>query len=180
MPKGVTMGEMTPERLEKLAAAREKANAVRSASAKVKRVAAAKELLSKEEPPDPPHEPTPEPEVIAGGEIPYEDSMKFGSVPEESEEEPVVKVVKKKSKKKQPVVIIEQSSSDEETFEDKQNVIFVKRASRKKKTEEPVVAPPIVRQPVEPTPPPPPVKSQREKVVDQLYESMFNSPHKYY
>lgn len=177
MPKGVSVGEMTPERLEKLAAAREKANAIRSAKAKVKRVTAAKELLEKEEPPpDPPPEPTAEPEVVAGSEIPYEDAMKFGSVAEEEEEEPVVKVVKKKSKKKQQVVIVEQSSSDEETFEDKQNVIFVKRASRKKK-EEPV-APPIVRQPAEP--PPPPVKSQREKVVDQLYDSMFNNPHKYY
>ena len=176
MPKGQTFGEMTPERLEKLAAAREKANSIRSAKAKVKKIAAAKELLESEAPPpDPPADPPPEPETVAGGEIPYEDAMKFGSVAEE-EEEPVVKIVKKKSKKKQPVVIVEQSSSDDETFEDKQNVIFVKRASRKKK--EPDAPPPIVRQPAEQ--PLPPVKSQREQMVDQLYNSMFNSPHKYY
>ncbi len=176
MPKGVSVGEMTPERLEKLAAAREKANAIRSAKAKVKRVAAAKELLGSEAPPDPPPESTPEPETVAGAEVPYENAMKFGSVAEEEEEEPVVKVVKKKSKKK-PVVIVEQSSSDDETFEDKQNVIFVKRASRKKK--EAVIAP-VAPEPLPPPPPPPPVKTQREKVVDQLYDSMFNNPHKYY
>ena len=187
--KGKVRKELTPDALDKLAKAREKANAIRKEGAIRKMEAkveahrgkatdiAGNELDKEETEKD-----------IGGNDVPVPDDEPegvFDKVKEklinppkdDDEEEPEVKVVKKKSSKKKPVVIIEQSSSDDEEFEDKKNVIFVKRASRKKK--EPVVVPePQLASSAPPEPPPqpprPPPLSRQQAIFNQTYDSMFN------
>ena len=186
--KGKVRKELTPDALDKLAKAREKANAIRKEGAIRKMEAkveahrgkatdiAGNELDKEETEKD-----------IGGNDVPVPDDEPegvFDKVKEklisdfnEEQEEAEVKVVKKKSSKKKPVVIIEQSSSDDEEFEDKKNVIFVKRASRKKK--EPVVAPePQLASSAPPEPPPqpprPPPLSREQARFNQTYDSMFN------
>jgi hypothetical protein len=186
--KGKVRKELTPDALDKLAKAREKANAIRKEGAIRKMEAkveahrgkatdiAGNELDKEETEKD-----------IGGNDVPVPDDEPegvFDKVKEklisdfnEEQEEPEVKVVKKKSSKKKPVVIIEQSSSDDEEFEDKKNVIFVKRASRKKK--EPVVVPePQLASSAPPEPPPqpprPPQLSRQQAIFNQTYDSMFN------
>ena len=185
--KGKVRKELTPDALDKLAKAREKANAIRKEGAIRKMEAkveahrgkatdiAGNELDKEETEKD-----------IGGNDVPVHDDEPegvFDKVKEklisdfnEEQEEPEVKVVKKKSSKKKPVVIIEQSSSDDEEFEDKKNVIFVKRASRKKK--EPVVVPePQLASsapPEPPQPPKPPQLSRQQARFNQTYDSMFN------
>jgi hypothetical protein len=104
---------LSPEALEKLKLAREKANAIRKESY-------TKKLEDKVEKLKAPKE-APSCNPIAE-EIPSRDLIQ--------EETPLK--VKPKGKKKTKI-IIEQSSDDSDEFEDNQNVIFVKRASRKKK-----------------------------------------------
>jgi len=186
--KGKVRKELTPEALDKLAKAREKANAIRKEGAIRKMEAKVEAHRGKAT-------------DIAGNELDKEETEKdiggndvsvpddepegvFDKVKEklisdfnEEQEEPEVKVVKKKSTKKKPVVIIEQSSSDDEEFEDKKNVIFVKRASRKKK--ETVVSPePQLASSAPPEPPPqpprPPQLSREQSRFNQTYDSMFN------
>ena len=186
--KGKVRKELTPDALDKLAKAREKANAIRKEGAIRKMEAkveahrgkatdiAGNELDKEETEKD-----------IGGNDVPVPDDEPagvFDKVKEklisdfnEEQEEAEVKVVKKKSSKKKPVVIIEQSSSDDEEFEDKKNVIFVKRASRKKK--EPVVVPePQLASSAPPEPPPqpprPPPLSRQQAIFNQTYDSMFN------
>jgi hypothetical protein len=186
--KGKVRKELSQDALDKLAAAREKANAIRKEGAIRKMEAkveahrgkatdiAGNELDKEETEKD-----------IGGNDVPVPDDEPegvFDKVKEklisdfnEEQEEAEVKVVKKKSSKKKPVVIIEQSSSDDEEFEDKKNVIFVKRASRKKK--EPVVAPePQLASSAPPEPPPqpprPPPLSREQARFNQTYDSMFN------
>ena len=186
--KGKVRKELTPDALDKLAKAREKANAIRKEGAIRKMEAkveahrgkatdiAGNELDKEETEKD-----------IGGNDVPVPDDEPegvFDKVKEklisdfnEEQEEAEVKVVKKKSSKKKPVVIIEQSSSDDEEFEDKKNVIFVKRASRKKK--EPVVVPePQLASSAPPEPPPqpprPPPLSREQARFNQTYDSMFN------
>jgi hypothetical protein len=186
--KGKVRKELSQDALDKLAAARAKANAIRKEGAIRKMEAkveahrgkatdiAGNELDKEETEKD-----------IGGNDVPVPDDEPegvFDKVKEklisdfnEEQEEPEVKVVKKKSSKKKPVVIIEQSSSDDEEFEDKKNVIFVKRASRKKK--EPVVVPePQLASSAPPEPPPqpprPPPLSRQQAIFNQTYDSMFN------
>jgi hypothetical protein len=186
--KGKVRKELSQDALDKLAAARAKANAIRKEGAIRKMEAkveahrgkatdiAGNELDKEETEKD-----------IGGNDVPVPDDEPegvFDKVKEklisdfnEEQEEAEVKVVKKKSSKKKPVVIIEQSSSDDEEFEDKKNVIFVKRASRKKK--EPVVAPePQLASSAPPEPPPqpprPPPLSREQARFNQTYDSMFN------
>ena len=185
--KGKVRKELSQDALDKLAAARAKANAIRKEGAIRKMEAkveahrgkatdiAGNELDKEETEKD-----------IGGNDVPVPDDEPegvFDKVKEklisdfnEEQEEPEVKVVKKKSSKKKPVVIIEQSSSDDEEFEDKKNVIFVKRASRKKK--EPVVVPePQLASsapPEPPQPPKPPQLSRQQAIFNQTYDSMFN------
>jgi hypothetical protein len=186
--KGKVRKELSQDALDKLAAARAKANAIRKEGAIRKMEAkveahrgkatdiAGNELDKEETEKD-----------IGGNDVPVHDDEPegvFDKVKEklisdfnEEQEEPEVKVVKKKSSKKKPVVIIEQSSSDDEEFEDKKNVIFVKRASRKKK--EPVVVPePQLASSAPPEPPPqpprPPPLSRQQAIFNQTYDSMFN------
>ena len=146
---------LSPEALEKLKLAREKANAIRKESYtkkledKVEKLKAPK-TLEKE-------------------------------IKEEVEEEvkEIVKAPKPKGKKKTKI-IIEQSSDDSDEFEPNDNVVFVKRVSRKKK-EVPVV--PVVPEPQlqmelpppePPKPPPPRQLTPQELALKNQYSAMFS------
>ena len=149
---------LSPEALEKLKLAREKANAIRKESY-------TKKLEDKVEKLKAPKE-APSCSPIA--------------------EEPVVeeeKKVKPKGKKKTKI-IIEQSSDDSDEFEDNQNVIFVKRASRKKKERRNdadvinVVPEPQLQTelppPEPPTRPPPRQLTPQELALKNQYNNMFS------
>ena len=141
---------LSPEALEKLKLAREKANAIRKESYtkkledKVNLLKAPKESPIAEEP------------VV--------------------EEE---KKVKPKGKKKTKI-IIEQSSDDSDEFEDNQNVIFVKRASRKKKEVPVVPVVPEPQLQMEQMPPEPPIRppprqlTPQELALKNQYSAMFS------
>jgi hypothetical protein len=143
---------LSPEALEKLRLAREKANAIRKESytkkleEKVEKLKAPKETTIKEE------------------------------VEEEVKE--IVKAPKPKGKKKTKI-IVEQSSDDSDEFEPNDNVVFVKRVSRKKK-EVPVV--PVVpepqlqmeQMPPEPPRPPPRQLTPQELALKNQYNNMFS------
>lgn len=146
---------LSPEALEKLKLAREKANAIRKESYtkkledKVEKLKAPK-TLEKE-------------------------------IKEEVEEEvkEIVKAPKPKGKKKTKI-IVEQSSDDSDEFEPNDNVVFVKRVSRKKK-EVPVV--PVVPEPqlqMELPPPEPPIRppprqlTPQELALKNQYNNMFS------
>ena len=140
---------LSPEALEKLRLAREKANAIRKESYTKKLEEKVEKLKSVK-----PNE--------GGQEIQEE-------IPEE-------KVIKPKGKKKTKI-IIEQSSDDSDEFEDNKNVIFVKRASRKKK-EVPVVPEPQLQMelppPEPPTRPPPRQLTPQELALKNQYNNMFS------
>jgi len=179
--KGKVRKELTPEALDKLAQARQKANAIRKENA-IKKLEAKVEahrgkattIADKEE----------TEKDIGEVEEPF-DKEDSSLKPQEKEgageellceEEPEVKVVKKKSTKKKTKIIVEQSSSDSDEFEPNDNVVFVKRVSRKKK--EPIapqaqvasIAPP---EPPDP-PPKPPTLSREQARFNQTYDAMFN------
>jgi|TARA_Y100000310_G_scaffold336021_1_gene419514 hypothetical protein len=151
---------LSPEALEKLKLAREKANAIRKESytkkleEKVEKLKAPKTL---EEPKE--------------------------EIKEEVKEE--IKEVKKTKSKKKTKIIVEQSSSDSDEFEPNDNVVFVKRVSRKKKEpkEQEIIKEPILAQEPLPPPPddpkPPPLTRQPELTKEQLllqkqYSAMFS------
>lgn len=140
---------LSPEALEKLRLAREKANAIRKESYTKKLEEKVEKLKSVK-----PNE--------GGQEIQEE-------IPEE-------KVIKPKGKKKTKI-IIEQSSDDSDEFEDNKNVIFVKRASRKKK-EVPVVPEPQLQMelppPEPPIRPPPRQLTPQELALKNQYNNMFS------
>ena len=142
---------LSPEALEKLKLAREKANAIRKESYtkkledKVEKLKAPKETTIKEE------------------------------VEEEIKE---VKAPKPKGKKKTKI-IVEQSSDDSDEFEPNDNVVFVKRVSRKKKDiPVPVVPEPQLQMelppPEPPTRPPPRQLTPQELALKNQYNNMFS------
>jgi len=171
--------QLDPEALERLAKAREKANAIRKFASKKKledkinEIDKLEETLKSQdiagnqvEPPECP----PDPQDIAGNQMDYIKEKLITN--EEPEEE--VKVVKKKVSKKKPVVIVEQSSDDEDEFEPNEKVLFVKRVSRKKKEKEPEPPPPpVVRQEAE-LPPPDIPKPKPINPLQRQYDAMFN------
>jgi len=145
---------LSPEALEKLKLAREKANAIRKESYtkkledKVEKLKAPK-TLEKE-------------------------------IKEEVEEEvkEIVKAPKPKGKKKTKI-IVEQSSDDSDEFEPNDNVVFVKRVSRKKKDiPVPVVPEPQLQMelppPEPPTRPPPRQLTPQELSLKNQYNNMFS------
>jgi len=142
---------LSPEALEKLKLAREKANAIRKESYtkkledKVEKLKAPK-TLEKE-------------------------------IKEDIQEE-IVKAPKPKGKKKTKI-IVEQSSDDSDEFEPNDNVVFVKRVSRKKKdTIVPVVPEPQLQMelppPEPPTRPPPRQLTPQELALKNQYNNMFS------
>ena len=169
--------QLSPEALERLAKAREKANAMRQQAytkkleEKVKNLKEQNPVINEEEQK---HLTETTNEVID---------------PEPAEVKEVVeKKVKPKEKgKKKTKIIVEQSSDDSDDFEPNTNVVFVKRVSRKKK--EPVVEhvkepqlemelPPPERSDysnsvIPPRPPPRPELTPQQRVLKSQYEGMF-------
>ena len=157
---------MSPEALERLAKAREKANAIRKQNS-IKKLEDRVEKLNSETEPILGAKPKKEKELEVINEVIEEDQTE-------------VKERKKKSTKKKTKIIIEQSSDDSDQFESNDNVVFVKRVSRKKK--EPVETPPVERQQAYEQPPPqpppkPPMKPQltpQQMMLRDNYNAMFS------
>jgi hypothetical protein len=154
--------QLDPEALERLAKAREKANAIRKQNTvkkleeKVEKMKVNNQDIAGNQI-DPP-ECAPDPQDLGGNLV---------------EQEPEIKVEKIRTKsKKKPQIIVEQSSDDEDEFEPNDKVIFVKRVTRKKK--EPVVEPqppPVIRQ----EPPPPDIpKPKPVNPLQRQYDAMFS------
>ena len=152
--------QLSPEALERLAKAREKANAMRQQNYAKKLEEKVEKLKSKKEEQKP-------------------------IINEVTEPEPEPAEVKEKPKptpkpKKKTKIIVEQSSEDSDEFEQNTNVVFVKRVSRKKK--ETVVEPPLERQPqIEQLNPEPqsvrphrPELTPQQRVLKSQYENMFS------
>ena len=140
---------MTPEMLEKLAAARAKANEARAAmksdndELKLQLLQRKMDQINKTKAPKPEKVPEPEPEKLPEPPEPPEPQCELE--PEQPEEThcnempepeptelkaPPVKATK--MKKKKPVVIVE-NSSDSESSDDNSNVIYIRRKSKGKK-----------------------------------------------
>lgn len=147
---------LSPEALEKLKLAREKANAIRKESYTKKLEEKVEKLKSVK---------------------PNEGGQKETTIEEEVKEE--IKEVKKSKSKKKTKIIVEQSSEDSDEFEPNDNVVFVKRVSRKKK-EVPVVPEPQLQMELPPPdePPPPPITRQQltpqQLLLQKQYNSMFS------
>jgi len=160
--------QLSPEALERLAKAREKANAIRKQQ-QVKKLEEKVEKLNTES------------EPILGKKS---DNPKAQEIPTKNlltEEEPEVEIIKEKPKpkgKKKTKIIVEQSSDDSDEFEPNDNVVFVKRVSRKKKeSEEPKVERQQAYQQPPLDPPKPPMKPQLTPQQMQLrdnYNAMFS------
>jgi len=157
--------QLSPEALERLAKAREKANAMRQQAYTKKLEEKVEKLKIKND------------EAIKEKELKEEPKEK--ELKEETEEKPKSKPRGKKKTK----IIVEQSSEDSDEFEPNDNVVFVKRVSRKKRQPEPepVKEPPIERQqgmelppPEPPKPPPRPQLTPEQRLLKSQYENMFN------
>jgi hypothetical protein len=158
--------QLSPEALERLAKAREKANAMRQQ-------AYAKKLEEKVE------------KIKIKNEEVLTETTNEVIDPEPAEVKDVVeKKVKPKEKgKKKTKIIVEQSSDDSDEFEQNDNVVFVKRVSRKKK-EVPAVEPEhqmdsttgigVLPPPEIPRPPPRPQLTPQQRILKSQYESMFS------
>jgi hypothetical protein len=152
---------LSPEALEKLKLAREKANAIRKESY-TKKLEEKVEKLKQKPVPAPSNE---------------EETTIEEEVKEEIKE--IVKAPKPKGKKKTKI-IVEQSSDDSDEFEPNDNVVFVKRVSRKKKDINvvPVVPEPqlqMEQMPPEPPPKPPPRQlTPQELMLQKQYNNMFS------
>ena len=156
--------QLSPEALERLAKAREKANAMRQQ-------AYAKKLEEKVE------------KIKLKNEDSTSVSVSQNPIAKEIEEKEEVEIVKEKPKtkpkgKKKTKIIVEQSSDDSDEFEPNDNVVFVKRVSRKKK--EPVEPPPpqqAYELPPQQPPPKPPMKPQltpQQMMLRDNYNAMFS------
>jgi hypothetical protein len=191
---------LSQESLDKLAKARQKANAIRAEATKKKlegklekiNTQVSEVLPPKEEPPPDPPPPTPDP--MDKGDAPLnpipkeepKEEPKGVVGDEDTYEEEEVKIVKKatntKKKGKKPVVIVEQES-DESDFDDNDRVIFVKRRTQKpkKKDEDEQLLPTARTEPPQSLPPPVrrqqptiPQKTPQELIREQQYNQMFN------
>ena len=169
--------QMTPEALERLAKAREKANAIRKQNSikkledKVEKLNSETEpILGKKQNPVSEQKPVSAPsneEGVVGEELPYE----------------IIKEKPKPKGKKKTKIIVEQSSEDSDEFEPNDNVVFVKRVSRRK----PVSTPSVEQKPIEPPPNkgvvgeelpyPRPVRPEltpQQRILKSQYEGMFS------
>ena len=150
--------QLSPEALERLAKAREKANAMR-------REGQLKKLEEK---------------VEKRREALIEEKIIKKELKEEPQEE--VEIIKEKKVKprgkKKTKIIVEQSSDDSDEFEPNDNVVFVKRVSRKKKEPppEPVKEPELHMElpPPEPPKPPRPELTPQQRILKSQYENMFS------
>ena len=156
--------QLSPEALERLAKAREKANAMRQQQT-VKKLEQKVEKIKKNQ------------EKFPEEETNNNDKAKAEVILPEPEPEPEIKDIAKKPRgKKKTKIIIEQSSDDSDEFESNNNVVFVKRVSRKKK-ELPVVVkepePQMELPPPEIPRPPRPELTQQQRILKSQYEGMF-------
>ena len=168
---GTPRKQLSPEALEKLKQAREKANAIRKEGA-LKKLEAKTSKMKK----DLSKEPT-EPEPV----VPSLTPVPPASVPTEEPLEEEVEIVKEKvpktKGKKKTKIIVEQSSDDSDEFEPNDNIVFVKRVSRKKKepTVPPTAPPP---DPPEPAPmyrePTRPVPTRQQREMAEAYDHMVS------
>jgi hypothetical protein len=158
--------QLSPEALERLAKAREKANAMRQQNYAKKLEEKVEKLKSK-------NEVVEQKPVI--NEEPLTETTNEVTEPEPAEVKEVVeKKVKPKGKKKTKI-IVEQSSDDSDEFEPNDNVVFVKRVSRKKK--EPIVKEPEPQMELPPPqmpPPKPPELTPQQRLLKSQYEGMFS------
>lgn len=148
---------LSPEALEKLRLAREKANAIRKESYTKKLEEKVEKLKSVK-----PNE---------GGQEIQEEIPEKGVIGETP--------LKKPKGKKKTKIIVEQSSDDSDEFEPNDNVVFVKRVSRKKKDiPVPVVPEPQLQMelppPEPPTRPPPRQLTPQELALKNQYNNMFS------
>ena len=150
---------LSPEQLEKLKVARERALEVRQTNAKNK--ALEKELATAEKEQ---HLNTVK-EKLAKVKAPVKVEIEPDSEPETPEPETVV-VKKSKKKKPKKIVIVEDSESDDE----QQQVIFVKRKK------EPVTQP----VPVPAAPPKAPTPSQDDDPYQRHYNAIFGNPKRFH
>ena len=156
--------QLSPEALERLAKAREKANAMRQQAYTKKLEEKVQKLKIKND------------EVLK--EEPKEKELK-----EEPKEEEPKEVPKSKPRgKKKTKIIVEQSSEDSDEFEPNDNVVFVKRVSRKKREPPPepvkdsttgIGVPPIERQ-LGMELPPRPQLTPEQRILKSQYENMFS------
>ena len=159
--------QLTPEAKEKLAKAREKANAIRREG----------QLKKLEEKVEKRREALIEEKIIKKElkEEPQEKELKEETQEKELKEE---KPKTKPKGKKKTKIIVEQSSDDSDEFEPNDNVVFVKRVSRKKKEPppEPVKEPQLQMElpPPEPPKPPRPELTPQQRLLKSQYENMFS------
>jgi len=144
---------LSPEQLEKLKVAREKALSVRQTNAKNK--ALEKELATAEKE----QHLTEVKEKLAKVKAPKQEAPVIVIESEQDEPEPEQVVVKKKKKVKKKIIVVEDSETDEE----QQQVIYVKKVKAKS------VSPPV--EIVVPVSTPLPVK---ETIIDP-YAKQYNS-----
>jgi hypothetical protein len=154
--------QLSQNALERLAKAREKANAMRQQAYAKKLEEKVEKIKSKND------------EVLT-------ETTNEVIDPEPAEVKEVVeKKVKPKEKgKKKTKIIVEQSSDDSDEFEPNDNVVFVKRVSRRGKRPEPAVEPVKEPEPQMELPPPEPPKPPRpeltpqQRILKSQYEGMF-------
>ena len=157
--------QLSPEALERLAKAREKANTMRQQNYAKKLEEKVEKLKSK----------TSQPE----NETNDDDKAKAEVILPEPEKEikEVASSGRKPRGKKKTKIIVEQSSDDSDEFEPNDNVVFVKRVSRKKKETppEPVKEPQLEMElpPPEPPRPPRPELTPQQRILKSQYEGMF-------
>jgi hypothetical protein len=160
--------QLSPEALERLAKAREKANAMRQQSYAKKLEEKVEKLKSKND------------EVLSKKEHkeePQEKELKEPEIKEPEIKEPEIKEVAKKPRgKKKTKIVVEQSSDDSDEFESNTNVVFVKRVSRKKK-EVPIVPEPQLEMelppPEPPRPPPRPELTPQQRVLKIFFILLY-------
>ncbi|MAO22226.1 MAG: hypothetical protein CMJ25_15875 [Phycisphaerae bacterium] len=158
--------QLSPEALERLAKAREKANAMRQQAYAKKLEEKVEKIKIKND------------EVLPKKELKEEPQEQTTA----SLEHPLQEIVKEKPKskpkgKKKTKIIVEQSSDDSDDFEPNDNVVFVKRVSRKKKEldKEPQLEMelPPPEPPEPPRPPPRPELTPQQRILKSQYEGMF-------
>jgi len=169
--------QLSPEALERLAKAREKANAMRQQAYAKKLEEKVEKIKIKNDQTTaslerPLQEEKELKEEFQEKELKEEFQEKEFQEKELKEEKPKVKAKGKKKTK----IIVEQSSDDSDEFEPNDNVVFVKRISRKKKVPEPVKEPEPQIQlppPEQPKPPQRPELTPQQKLLKSQYEGMF-------
>ncbi len=157
--------QLSPEQLEKLKVAREKALAVRQTNAKNKALEKELENAEKEQ-----HLNTVK-EKLAKVKAPKQEPPKIEIQPDsEPESEPEIIVRKKKPAKKKKIVIVEDSDSDEE----QQQVIFVKR-KKDNLIQRPAPTESVPQQVFKTSVP----HSGSLDIHQMRYDAMFNPPRRY-